>query len=366
MEAFTHTLTNLDINVGDACNLRCIACPCWLVPTPTRLSPSVLIERLNDVFSYLERQCPNFEKVLIIGGEPFVHRGLNEFLLQQRFDIYITVYTNLAVPINRCDWPDNVHFITSLDAADPETYQRIRGANVYELTQQNMRKLGARIVHADTTVSRANLHQLSRIRQITEPLGCTHWFLPVDPRMLRYAGSDGDDADLHPKHELVQTTREKLEEILLSPSDLDTVQDFYNQSGDHLTNDFAMFRGVYLSGLGHFEDLEEYSAQSKCHPPQYHEKHACPGIRKYMEITFAADGRMLPVVHCPELRNILGMSNVSHRHTFPATGPAFEHFEDLFAWEVKERVRPECRTFCGRTQFLGVDEYMETFSAVTA
>jgi MoaA/NifB/PqqE/SkfB family radical SAM enzyme len=367
MEAFANTLTNLDINLADACNLRCLACPCWLVPKPPRVKPAVLIERLHDVFAYLEANCPSFQKVLIIGGEPFVHRGLRDFLIEQRYSIYITVYTNLAIPLEETDWPDNVHLITSLDAADAETYSKIRGADLFDVTQENMRRLGSRIVHVDTTVSKANLNQLLEIRKITKPIGCTHWFLPIDPRMLRYAGnpSSDDGQYVHPRHDVVQATRAKLEQILLNINDLSEIRDFFGELEDGRSNDFDMFKGIYLSGLNHFQDLGEYSAQSKAALPRYVEKHACPGIRKYMEITFDADGKMLPVVHCPELRGILGMSDVSHLDTFPAVGPAFERFLSLFEWEAEQRLRTECQTFCGRTQFLGVDEYMEIFSEVT-
>jgi organic radical activating enzyme len=362
------TLTNLDINLGDRCNLKCVACPCWLVPNPMRVDGNMLGERLSEILGFIEERCPTFEKIMIIGGEPFTHPGLQEFLYNQTFNIYLTIYTNFAVKLKYEEWPENVHFITSLDAADDETYRRIRGAETYQLTRNNIQKYTPWIIHADTTVSKSNLCQLSAIREITRPVNCTHWFLPVDPRMLRYMGnaiSPQDRVALHPRAQTVQATADSLREMLLDDDDLFEVERFFEGLGEYeLTNDFDMFQGVYLSGIRHFADLQGYGDRCAVDTPQYAEQHSCPGIRKYMEVTLDSEGKFIPVVHCPELRQMLHLRRKSYFDTFPCLGPEFANFADLFAWEAEQRQHPGCRVFCARTQYLGVDEYMKSFSDV--
>jgi len=49
-----NTLTHLDINLGNKCNLRCLACDCWLDRNPLELPKEVLWTKLEEVMEYVE------------------------------------------------------------------------------------------------------------------------------------------------------------------------------------------------------------------------------------------------------------------------------------------------------------------------
>jgi len=287
---------------------------------------------------------------MIIGGEPFTHPGLAEFLSEQSFNIYIIVYTNFAVPLQKYQWPDNIHFITSWDAPDDETYRRIRRTKHFPLVMKNINQNRDRIIHVDTTVSRLNIMKLDRILEMTEEIGCTHWFLPIDPRVLRYAKKHKNDP-------LAKIVAKKVKEILLDYSDLKIIKDFFNRHKNNpRINDYSMFKGLYLAGIRHFEDLPEYSYSNEIIPSNIDTPSIehCPAVENYLEITFNRSGKFIPVIHCPLLKRIYPEHRV----------PQFDNFDDLIKWVSSIRAQIKCSTFCGRTQFLGLDSYKDVFSKV--
>lgn len=343
------TLTHLDIDLGNQCDLRCLACERWLDPNPLELPKNVLWTRLEEIMEYIENNCKRFDKLMIIGGEPFVHDGLAEFLSQQSFNIYIVIYTNVAVPLSKYQWPDNIHFITSWDAPDGETYRQMRRTKDFPLVMENIYKNKDKIIHVDTTVSRLNIMKLDRILEMTEEIGCTHWFLPIDPRVLRYAKNHKDNL-------LAQITAKNLKDILLDLSDLEIMKDFFDRHKDNpRINDYAMFEGLYLAGIRHFQDIPEYSNKIDYKDVEIPSKiEHCPAVENYLEITFSRSGKFISIIHCPLLRKIYPEYKV----------PQFDSFENLIKWMSSIRAQIKCNAFCGRTQFLGLDSYKDTFSEV--
>jgi MoaA/NifB/PqqE/SkfB family radical SAM enzyme len=352
------SLTHLDINLGDACNLRCVHCPCWITAGAPRFDPDVLEQRLTEAVEYVTSECPKFDKAMLIGGEPLVHKGVEQFLERQRLDANVYVYTNFVWPDPTLSLPPNVYFLSSLDAPNYDVYAHLRRTKDFELSQAVMRRNSANLIHVDTTVSKTNLPVLDEILDITEPYGCTHWLLPVDPRMLRYARERNGHSDPESQREgaMAWRTARRLEQILLDEDDLAIVEDFYDRRGSERTNDYGMFLGVYLAGVDHFkEDEFDYRDDLDVSRPEVGAAR-CAGIRRYMEIGFVDDGRFLPMVHCPELWDVLG----TH------TAAPVDSFADLMGWENEVRALPRCERFCGRTQFLGLDEYQDTFQHVHA
>jgi MoaA/NifB/PqqE/SkfB family radical SAM enzyme len=305
--------------------------------------------RLEEIMKYVENKCKKFDKLMIIGGEPFVHDGLAEFLSQQSFSIYTIVYTNFAVPLEKHQWPDNIHFITSWDAPDEETYRQIRRTKDFPLVMRNISQNKDKIIHVDTTVSRLNIMKLDRILEMTEEIGCTHWFLPIDPRVLRYAKN-------HPENLLAQITAKKLRNILLDLSDLKIIREFFERhKNNSRINDYSMFEGIYLTGIRHFQDISEYSGKieiSKINVPSKIEH--CSAVENYLEITFDYSGKIVPILHCPILRKKYSDDEIPH----------FNNFESLIDWISAIRAQIKCKSFCGRTQFLGMDSYKDKFSDV--
>lgn len=347
--SLNETLTHLDIHLGDKCNCRCTACECWHVREPMDLPKNVLWPKIEEVLSYLESNCLNFDKLMLIGGEPFAHVGLADFLCQQKFGIYLVVYTNFAIPISNNIWPHNIHFITSMDAPDRETYCEIRGIDAFSITMENIRHHRHRLIHVDTTVSRLNLKKLDSILELTENIGCTHWFLPIDARVIRFAKKK----DSRIPNSIVK----RLENILLQDSDLLMVKEFFQRhKKNKRINTFEMFEGIYLSSLLHFSDLyandDEKNPESiqKLQRPMEH----CPAIERYLEIRLDNMGYYVPVIHCPLLQERYPQSSVK----------AFKDFSQLVSWVSEIRSRLNCDYFCGRTQFLSLDDYKDLFSEV--
>jgi len=361
MARLEETLTNLDIYLGDACNLRCVHCPCWITEDAPRFEPDVLEARLFETAEYVATHCPRFDKMMLIGGEPFMHEGMVRFLAKQRLDLCITVYTNFVWPDPTVSLPGNVFFLSSMDAPRQEIYGQLRRTRDFESSQATMRQRAKQLIHVDTTVSKGNVAHLDEILDLTEGYPCTHWFLPIDPRVLRHAARLAADPRLGSLTELktARRTAERAKQIMLDDQDIRQVERFYQRRGSRRTNDFETFLGIYLSGVKKFQsgpfEYRSDLADVTVHMPETGEQR-CAGIRRYMEISFNTDGGFVPMVHCPELWGILGTDR----------GPAQPTFQALMDWEDETRHRSGCRVFCGRTQFLGLDEYEDTFRDVSA
>jgi molybdenum cofactor biosynthesis enzyme MoaA len=357
MRPLEDTLTNLDIYLGDACNLKCVQCQCWINESAPQFDPAVLEARLFEAVEYAATKCKSFEKVMLIGGEPFIHEGMVRFLEKQRIDTCITVYTNFVWPDPDVVLPDNVYFLSSMDAANQEVYGQLRRTRDFAFSQQVMRQRSDKLLHVDTTVSKGNIKVLDDILKLTEGYDCTHWFLPIDPRVLRYNDEFVKDPRLGTLTErsTAERTAKRARTILLDEDDLREMERFYDRWGSDRTNDFETFLGIYLSGVDRFKaETFGYRPDVAVKKPSVAGQR-CPGVRRYMEIGFAPDGKFVPVIHCPDLTDLYSAKQ----------GPEIDSFTGVMEWENQARGRVGCEVFCGHTQFLGVDEYEDTFREVT-
>ncbi|NHJ14473.1 MAG: radical SAM protein [Candidatus Thorarchaeota archaeon] len=353
MKLTNETLTHLDVFLGDKCNLRCIACDCWLNEEPFAIPSHVLESRLKDILNHLEMHCPNFDKLMIIGGEPFCHEGLASFLANLESSIYIVIYTNFSIPLGEYSWPDNVHFITSLDAPNDRIYRKIRRGRTFTTTIENINLNRDHIIHMDTTVSKLNVGVLDDLVEISESVGCTHWFLPVDPRVIRYS----KEREYSPK---IAASVRNLNCILLQEEDLESVREFYRKhTGNTRLNDFSMFSGLFLSGIRHYEDLKGYGKDIANRSEIVTEEEAeqellshCPGLESYIEVGISKEGYVVPILHCLKQRELVPKDTI----------PAFSTIEDLIDWFSNSSMEVKCDSYCGRTQFLALDSYKDLFS----
>ena len=359
VEFSEETITHLDVNLGDQCNLKCRMCECWLNTDPLQLEAEALWPQVGQALEYVEEHCPNFEKAMIIGGEPFTHPGLVDFLLEQELDIFLSVYTNFSIELPDVDWPDNVHFLTSLDASCEETYMKIRRTDDWETTQENMRRHADHLLHVDTTVTGLNVEEMADILAVTEEFDCGHWFLPGDPRIVDYART-------YPGNDLAQSTAESMVPHLLDEESIGVVKEFYDEHGHkERTNNLEMFLTLYYQGVEIYGHLPEYDLEIPEGIELQRPEGACPAGERYLEIGFDDAGRYVPIFHCPELQAGVEFDLRSESERRPSSfqpyqgdpTPHFEAFDELMDWMSAQYLGVDCAQHCGKTQFLGLDEY---------
>lgn len=353
------TITHLDINLGDQCNLKCRMCECWLNKDPLQLEAEELWPQVEKALTYVEEHCPNFEKAMIIGGEPFTHPGLVDFLLEQELDIFLSVYTNFSIELPDVDWPSNVHFLTSLDAACEETYMKIRRTDDWETTQKNMRRHADNLLHVDTTVTQLNVNEMDEILALTEEFDCGHWFLPGDPRIVDYSKQ-------HPENELASSTAQSMVPHLLDEDSIGDIKKFYDEHG-HIerTNNLEMFLTLYYQGVDIYGHLPEYDLEIPDGIELQQPSGACPAGERYLEIGFDDDGNFVPILHCPEIREGFEIDpnpgTERRASSFqPYQGdptPHFREFDELMDWMGEQFSGVDCAQHCGKTQFLGLSDF---------
>lgn len=349
MRSLHNSLAHLDVFLGDMCNLKCTSCPCWMVEKPPMWDDSQLADRFVEMMDYIGDHCPSFDRMMVIGGEPFLHGGVMNYFRQQSAKVCLSAYTNFAWESdNTFIFGDNVRFFTSLDAHNDELYRRIRRGRTFDLVTTNLARFADHIVHVDTTVSKLNLPHMHDIFAMTEAIGCTHWFMPMDARVSYYAQQieDGNRPATERENLLAQRTSHQLERILLEPSDLPLVTQFYNQHPSPRTNDVSAFERLYKAGVSHYAGEDEtpkgHSAQAGTETPS---DSRCETLKRYMEVTFSRNGNYIPFIHCPTLRHALKSTE----------GPEFDSFASLMEWEEEVRGSVTCSDACSRTPYLEVD-----------
>jgi radical SAM family protein len=346
MSRFHASLKHLDVFMGDQCNLKCTSCPCWMIDKPPSWDTGRLADRFAEMVDYVGGQCPSFDRVMVIGGEPFIHGGVMEYFRHQESDVCVSAYTNFAWESDPgMGFRDNIRFLTSLDAHTDELYRRIRRGRTFDLVQNNLSRFSKHIVHVDTTVSKLNLPHMSDIFAMTEEVGCTHHFMPMDARVSFFAQQiqDGFRAASERENLLAVRTSGQAERILLERDDLMYVEQFYANNPSPRVNAFHDFQRLYRAGVSHYAGDEETSAVADSASEAADDQ--CETLKHYMEVTFARDGRYIPFVHCPTLRAELKSTE----------GPAFDSFEALMDWEEHVRGSVSCSDSCSRTPYLKVD-----------
>jgi len=115
------------------------------------------------------------------GGEPLLHHELPQFIEKlRRFDIEIGLITN-GMLLNQEYFdilPECARFVgVSFDAATPETYNKMRGANGFNIVTNNIAKLTANKKSLDVTmkflIHEYNYHEIYGFAKLAKDLGCT-------------------------------------------------------------------------------------------------------------------------------------------------------------------------------------------------
>jgi MoaA/NifB/PqqE/SkfB family radical SAM enzyme len=179
---FSRRAANVFFHVLTRCNLRCRHCYINPQQHGRKRLPIALIERWLAVFA---ERSPG-ANVVFLGGEPSLHPGLPQAVRCARrlgfasvtIDTNGYLFNNILERVS----PAEVDvFSFSLDGATRATNDGLRGQGSYDTCLEGIRKARAKGFHTSLiyTVSRANLHELSRMGPLLSDLGVERFFIQV-------------------------------------------------------------------------------------------------------------------------------------------------------------------------------------------
>jgi SynChlorMet cassette radical SAM/SPASM protein ScmF len=173
-----YPLNQIYFYLTEGCNLRCSHC--WIQPKHQTQGCSYPSLPLDLFRSIIEQAKPlGLSTVKLTGGEPLLHPQIYEILkFIQTEEIDLIMETNgvlctpeLARRIAECK---NPFASVSLDGADAETHEWVRGVNgCFEDAKQGIRNLVAAGIKPQIimTVMRRNREQLEDVVRLAESLG---------------------------------------------------------------------------------------------------------------------------------------------------------------------------------------------------
>lgn len=192
--AFSKNARNVFFHILTGCNLSCAHC--YINPEQhgtTALSLDTIVTWLK-LFTDSGRKT----NVIFLGGEPTLHPELPEAVKAARSLGYdsVTIDTNgyLFHDILSKVTPGEVDFFSfSLDGATPETNDRIRGRGSYDACLKGIHQARKKGFHTSLiyTVSRENLHELSKMPELLAKIGMDRFFIQVIGIRGKSAGSAG-------------------------------------------------------------------------------------------------------------------------------------------------------------------------------
>lgn len=163
---------DLVLYVNSACNLRCKHCY-----VGDRLLDAAESYHAPDLVAFAA-SFPGLRRVTVLGGEPFLHRRINEVLGGlAALDIgELRVTTNLTGFFHfdpaKAE-PSDFLVAVSLDGHTPELHDSIRGAGTFARTSANIRRLVDRgwAVEITHTVTRPTVDELPSLLDLCRELG---------------------------------------------------------------------------------------------------------------------------------------------------------------------------------------------------
>jgi SynChlorMet cassette radical SAM/SPASM protein ScmF len=174
----TYPLNQIYFYLTKGCNLRCRHC--WIAPRYQSEGNSRLALELDFFESIIDQAKPlGLSGVKLTGGEPLLHPQINEILeLISKEDLELTVETNgvLCTPIiaSKIAACKNSFVSVSLDGADPETHEWVRGVEgCFENALEAVRNLTRVGLSSQVimTVMRRNQKQIEPVVRLAEWLG---------------------------------------------------------------------------------------------------------------------------------------------------------------------------------------------------
>lgn len=167
-------------------DLRCnLACPyCFLPDRNSHLRRTANL-RESDVLNILRRlKEVGVLRIDVLGGEPFLAKSTLLTLARYAFDfniIYKSTSTNGLIYdediVNALAAMDDLGFShilqVSVDAATPETYYKVRGANVFSRVIENVRRfVGAGLnIEMGMVLTKFNVREIAPFAKLAKSLG---------------------------------------------------------------------------------------------------------------------------------------------------------------------------------------------------
>lgn len=218
LEEGQYSFNNLYIYITDRCNERCRHC--WITPKylEGRLEPNIPIEAF---IGFIERARPlELSYVKLTGGEPLLREDIGDLLLYlAENELSIGIETNgtliteeKAILLKKLD----VHISISLDAADPQVHDHLRGVSgAHEGALRGIRLLkeqGIRSLHTIMALYRDNLDQLEPTLTLNQELGIES--VKINPITEMGRGTKmGERGLLFTPRELLHLKRELIPEL---------------------------------------------------------------------------------------------------------------------------------------------------------
>lgn len=171
------------LSITDRCNLKCSHC----------YNNTVYKEKINSNADVLLKIIDklsdnNVKKVVLTGGEPFLHNGIFEILeraLSIADSVEITtnglLITNAIC--NKLKNYKNLRISVSVDGIKKDTHEFFRGKNTYEKVIKNIKCLvdaGIK-THSIATINRKNMTELANFSDFADKLGITSNFSLYTP-----------------------------------------------------------------------------------------------------------------------------------------------------------------------------------------
>jgi MoaA/NifB/PqqE/SkfB family radical SAM enzyme len=155
-----HSMPVVILYVTEGCNLKCLSCS-YRLPMPGELT--------FDEIKQLAQQLSSFglKHIVYSGGEPLLRRDFRDICnLFTVLKVKQTLLTNGLLLTKRAEEFKGVfsEVIVSLDGADAETHNRLRGVNSFDLILEGIAK--ARSINAAPQISIRTVLQKQNFRQL--------------------------------------------------------------------------------------------------------------------------------------------------------------------------------------------------------
>ncbi|MBW1777956.1 MAG: radical SAM protein [Deltaproteobacteria bacterium] len=180
--AFTKEASNVFFHILTRCNLNCRHC---YINYQQHGKKTLSIETIQKWLAEMAGRTKN-ANLIFLGGEPTLHPDLSVAVKAARKMGYasVTIDTNgyLFHHILEKVTPEEVdYFSFSLDGAEPETNDALRGKGTFEACTAGIRKAKAKAFKTSLiyTVSAANLRELQRMPELLEALKVDRFFIQV-------------------------------------------------------------------------------------------------------------------------------------------------------------------------------------------
>lgn len=175
---------DLDLDITNQCNLRCVMCPFSHPSYHTRKVRHISVEHFQRLADQLFHVLHNLN--LAYGTEPLLHPKITEIIkISTRYKIpWVTMNTNgilVSEDIARCMVDSGFKCVCfSVDAAEQESYERIRKGGDFQRLVKNIQRLrdikeSAKAtypeIHLSFVIMRSNIEELPAFVDLAHELG---------------------------------------------------------------------------------------------------------------------------------------------------------------------------------------------------